>query len=64
MPVLVVVLALALEAMSDGLVEEDARGLRFEQGGTGVRIQHRRLPQREQLGHHHVDAPGELFTAR
>ena len=63
-PVLVVVLPLALEPMSDCLMEEDAGGLRLEQSGTGIRIQHRRLPQREQLAHHRVDALRQLFAAR
>src|SRR5207248_4039775 len=62
-PVLVVVLALALEAVPDGLVEEDARGLRREDRGPGVGIERRRLPQSEQLLHHGVDLAREILAA-
>ena len=63
-PVLVVVLTLALEPMSDRLVEEHARRLGREQGGPRVRVQDRRAAQREQLRDHLVDLSRELFSAR
>ena len=47
MAVLVVVLALALEAVAHGLVKEDAGCFEREQGGAGIRVEHWRLAQRE-----------------
>ena len=59
-PVLVVVLPLALQAMAHGLVEQHPGRLRLEQRGPGVGVKHRRFLQREQLTHHGVDARGQL----